>query len=88
MQQWATSPFTSVRSTRRSPLSARRAEGGIFAHSLLHLVPDRETAPYVEFRLSKARLHSDVEAAGFVGLETPDVGAEAIVDFLVARKRA
>ena len=100
---------------------------GIFAYSLLHLVPDRvaaldqivrllkpggyfvastvclgETwvpytpmlkvmrwlgkAPYVESRLSKAQLHSDVEAAGFVGLETPDVGAEAIVDFLVARK--
>lgn len=100
---------------------------GIFAYSLLHLVPDREAAlnqifrlmkpggyfvastvclgeswvpytlmlkvmqwlgkaPYVEARLSKAQLHSDVEAAGFVALETPDVGAKAIVDFLVARK--
>lgn len=43
-------------------------------------------APYVEARLSKAQLHSDVEAAGFVDLETPDVGAEATIDFLVARK--
>jgi ubiquinone/menaquinone biosynthesis C-methylase UbiE len=100
---------------------------GIFAYSLLHLVPDREAAlqqifrtlkpggyfvastvclgetwipympmikvmqwlgkaPYVEARLSKAQLHSDIEAAGFVGLETPDVGAATIVDFLVARK--
>jgi arsenite methyltransferase len=43
-------------------------------------------APWVDPSLSKQRLHADVRAAGFVDLETPDVGAKPIVDFLVARK--
>jgi ubiquinone/menaquinone biosynthesis C-methylase UbiE len=43
-------------------------------------------APWVDASLSKQRLHADLQTAGFVDLETPDVGAKAIVDFFVARK--
>ncbi|MCB9751721.1 MAG: methyltransferase domain-containing protein [Myxococcales bacterium] len=42
-------------------------------------------APPVQI-LSKRQLAQDIEAAGFVDLEQPDVGAKAIVGFMVARK--
>jgi hypothetical protein len=45
-------------------------------------------APWVDVALSKQRLHADVRDAGFIELETPDVKAKAMVDFLVARKPA
>lgn len=45
-------------------------------------------APWVAARLSKSALHDEVRAAGFTGLETPDIGAGSRTDFLVARKPA
>lgn len=102
---------------------------GLFAYSLLHLVPDRAAllkrgfellrpggyfvastvclgeswvpyapmllamrligkAPWVAPRLSKSTVHEEVRAAGFVDLQTPNVGAAPRTDFLVARKPA
>lgn len=43
-------------------------------------------APWVDTKLSKAALHAEMEAAGFVDLQTPEVGAESTIDFVVARK--
>lgn len=100
---------------------------GVFAYSLLHLVPDREAAlaqmfallrpggylvastvclgeswvpyalmlkvmqwvgkaPWVSTTLSKAQLHDDIRAAGFVDLQPHDVGQSSTTDFVVAHK--
>jgi 2-polyprenyl-3-methyl-5-hydroxy-6-metoxy-1,4-benzoquinol methylase len=100
---------------------------GVFAYSLLHLVPDRTDAlqrmyallrpggylvastvclgeswvpyslvlgvmrwmgkaPWVCTGLTKAGLHAEMEAAGFVEVRGVEVGASATTDFVVARK--
>lgn len=43
-------------------------------------------APRVVATISRAELRAEVEAAGFVDVEEPDVGAKPIISFLVARK--
>ncbi len=43
-------------------------------------------APRVVALISRAELRAEIEAAGFVDVEEPDVGAERSISFLVARK--
>lgn len=64
------------------------AESWVPYRPLIRVMQWLGKAPWVDVGLSKQRLHADVRDAGFVELETPDVGAKAMVDFLVARKPA
>ncbi len=45
-------------------------------------------APSVVAVISRKQLRAEVEAAGFVDVEEPDVGAKQIISFLVAQKPA